>query len=69
MLDVLCSDFGFCSSSFCPSLIPSLGNMLLIPVQLHQGPRGKEALLVFWEQRDRLSSSSGQGATILRNKC
>lgn len=47
----------------------SLGKMLLVPVQLGQGPRGRGVTLVFWEGRHRHSSSSGWTATIQRSKC
>lgn len=47
----------------------SLGKMLLVPVQLGQGPRGRGVTLVFWEGRHRHSSNSGRRATIQRSKC
>lgn len=43
----------------------SLGKMLLVPVQLGQGPRGQGVTLVFWEGRHRHSSSNNSKKQML----
>lgn len=63
---MLSSDSELCSNPSRPSALLSLGKMLLAPVQLGQGPRSQEVTFIFYEKRDRHTSSFGQKAVILR---